>query len=219
LQDIIGVRPFATKRPDVTGQGAYGINGPPVTISPTTNEQQTATPVSGLALPNTDRSMAASEPTALAVERVPALKSNGTPRSDIQLGDENDENVDTSNPPPTDNQPLTEEKNKFTNPPTSPAETKTTQGTTPAELAANSVPPKLRGPFRSNLSLKDKQTPSSESLLNHAFTATTSATTGAGVPTGDGSRPHGGSPSEEGSRSASLSPDETSGRTDRTGVM
>ena len=216
LQDIIGVRPFATKRPDVTGQGAYGVNGPPVTISPTTNEQQTATPVSGLALSNTDRSMAASEPTALAVERVPALESNGTPPTDIQLSDEN---KDTSNPPPTDNQPLTDEKTKSTNPPTSPAETKTTQGTTSAELAANSLPPKIRGPFRSNLSLKDKQTPSSpESLLNHASTATTSATTGAGVPTGDGSRPHGGSPSDEGSRSVSLPPDETSGRTDRTGA-
>ena len=216
LQDIFGVRPFATKRPDVTGQGAYGVNGPPVTISPTTNDQQTATPVSGLALSNTDRSMAASEPTALAVERVPALKSNGTPPTDIQLSDEN---MDTSNPPPTDNQPLTDEKTKSTNPPTSPAETKTTQGTTPAELAANSVPPKIRGPFRSDRSLKDKQTPSSpESLLNHASTATTSATTGAGVPSGDGSRPHRGSPSDEGSRSVSLPPDETSGRTDKTGA-
>jgi hypothetical protein len=215
-QDIIGVRPFGTDRPDVTGQGAYGINGPPVTISPTTNEQQTATPVSGLALSNTDRSMAASEPTALAVERVPALKSNGPPPTDIQLSDEN---MDTSNPPPSDNPPLSDEKTKFTNPPTTPAEPKTTQGTTPAELAANWVPPKIRGPFRSNLSLKDKQTPSSpESLLNNASTAKTSATAVAGVPTGDGSRPHRGSPSDEGSRSVSLPPDETSERTDKTGV-
>ena len=216
-QDIIGVRPFGTERPDVTGQGAYGMNGPPVTISPTTNEQQTATPVSGLALSNTDRSMAASEPTALAVERLPALKSNGTPPTDIQLSDEN---MDTSNPPPTDNQPLSDEKTKFTNPPTTPAETKTTQGTTPAELAANWVPPKIRGPFRSNLSLKGKQTPSfPESLLNNASTAKTSATAVAGVPTGDGSRrPHRGSPSDEGSRSVSLPPDETSERTDKTGA-
>ena len=49
LQDIIGVRPFGTERPDVTGQGAYGINGPPVTMNPTTNEQQTATTVAGAA--------------------------------------------------------------------------------------------------------------------------------------------------------------------------
>jgi hypothetical protein len=214
-QDIIGVRPFATKRPDLAGQGAYGVNGPPVTMTPTTNEQQTATPVSGLAPSNTDNLVAASKPTPLAVE--PALKSNGTPPTDIQLSDEN---MDTSNPPPTDNQPLTDEKTTSTNPPTSPAETKTTQGTTPADLAANSVPPKVRGPFRSNRFLKDKQTPSSlESLLNHASTATTSATTGAGAPTGDGSRPHGGSPSNEGSRSVSLPPDETSGRTDKTGAV
>ena len=224
LQDIIGVRPLGTERPNVTGQRAYGINGTPVTISPTTNEQQTATPVSGLALSNTDRSMAASEPTALAVERVPALKLNGTPPTD-QLSDEN---MDTSNSPPTGNQPLSDEKTKSTNPPTTPAQTKTTQGTTPAELAASSVPPKVRGPFRSNLSLKefrsnlslkDKQTPSSpESLLNNASTAKTSATAVAGVPTGDGSRPHRGSPSDEGSRSVSLPPDETSGRTDKTGA-
>ena len=215
LQDIIGVRPLGTERPNVTGQRAYGINGTPVTISPTTNEQQTATPVSGLALSNTDRSMAASEPTALAVERVPALKLNGTPPTD-QLSDEN---MDTSNSPPTGNQPLSDEKTKSTNPPTTPAQTKTTQGTTPAELAASSVPPKVRGPFRSNLSLKDKQTPSSpESLLNNASTAKTSATAVAGVPTGDGSRPHRGSPSDEGARSVSLPPDETSGRTDKTGA-
>jgi len=44
LQDIIGVRPLGTQRPDVTGQGAYGINGPPVTMNPNTNEplQRTA---------------------------------------------------------------------------------------------------------------------------------------------------------------------------------
>jgi hypothetical protein len=213
-QDIIGVRPFATERPDVTGQGAYGANGPPVTMTPTTNEQQTTTTVSGPAPSNTDNLVAASKPTLLAVE--PAPKSNGTPPTDIQL---RDENMDISNPPATDNQPLTDEKTKSTNPPTSPAEIKTTQGTTPAELAANSVPPKIRGPFRSNLSLKEKQTPSSpESLLNNASTATTSATTGAGVPTRDGSRPHRGSPSDEGSRSVSLPPDETSGRTDKTGA-
>ena len=32
LQDIIEIRPLETTRPDVTGQGAYGINGPPVTM-------------------------------------------------------------------------------------------------------------------------------------------------------------------------------------------
>jgi hypothetical protein len=53
LQDIVGVRPFGTERPDVMGQGAYGINGPPVTRHPTTNEQ-TATALSGPVPSNTD---------------------------------------------------------------------------------------------------------------------------------------------------------------------
>jgi hypothetical protein len=46
FQDTIGRRPFETERPDVMGQGAYGINAVPVTMTPTTNEQQAATTVS-----------------------------------------------------------------------------------------------------------------------------------------------------------------------------
>ncbi len=201
-QDIIGVRPFGTERPDVTGQDAYGINGPPVTMNPTTNEQQTATTVSGPAPSSTDNLMAASKPTPLAVERVPATKPHGTP--------------------PADNQPLSDEKVNTSNPPTTPTETETTQGTTSTEVTANPVPPKIRGPFRSDRLLKEKElTPSSPlSVFNKASTVTTSATTGAGTPTGDGSRPLGGShgASDRGSRSVSLPPNETSGRMDRTGA-
>lgn len=43
VEDIRGVRPFGTQRPDVMGQEAYGINGPPVTLTQTT----TATPPTG----------------------------------------------------------------------------------------------------------------------------------------------------------------------------
>jgi hypothetical protein len=43
VEDIRGVRPFGTERPDVMGQGAYGINAVPVTMSPTTNAQSTTT--------------------------------------------------------------------------------------------------------------------------------------------------------------------------------
>jgi len=46
LQDTTGRRPFGTERPDVMGQGAYGINAAPVTMTPTTNEQRPATTVS-----------------------------------------------------------------------------------------------------------------------------------------------------------------------------
>ena len=46
FQDTIGRRPFGTERPDVMGQGAYGINAVPVTMAPTTNKQQAATTVS-----------------------------------------------------------------------------------------------------------------------------------------------------------------------------
>jgi PE-PPE domain len=234
-QDIIGVRPFGTERPDVTGQGAYGIDGQPVTMNPTTNEQQTAITVSGHALMNTDNLMAASEHTALAVERVPALKSYVTPSTDNQLSDENvdasnppsndnqplsDENVGASNPPSNDNQPLSDEKVDTSNSPTMPRETETTQRTTPTEeVTANPVPPKIHGPFRSNRLMKEKElTPSPKSVFNKDSTVTTSATTGAGTPTGDGSPPHGGSPSDEVSRSVSLPPNETSGRMDRTGA-
>jgi PE-PPE domain len=188
-QDIIGVRPFGTERPDVTGQGAYGINGPPVTMTPTTNEQQiaatasgpappntenpneqqTAATLSGPAPPNTDNLLAASKPTPLAVERVPARKPHGAP-------------------PPTDNQPLSDEKVKTSNPPTTPTETETTQGTTSTEITASPAP-KIRGPFRSDL-LRNKErelTPSPKSVLSKASTVTTSATTGADTPTEDGS--------------------------------
>ena len=198
LQDIFGVRPFATKRPDVTGQGAYGINGPPVTMNPTTNEQQTATTVSGPAPSNTDNLMAASKPTPLAVERVPAPKPHDTP--------------------PTENQPLSDEKVNTSNPPTTPTESETTQRTTSTEVTANPVPPKIRGPFRSDPLLKEKEltSSSSESVSNKASTVTTSATT----PTGDGSPPHGGShgASDRGSRPVSVPQNETSGRMDRTGA-
>jgi hypothetical protein len=191
-QDIIGVRPFGTERPDVTDQGAYGINGPPVTVNPTTNEQQTATTVSGAAPSNTDLK-AASKPTPLAVERVPAPNPHGTP-------------------PPADNQPLSDEEVNTSNPPTTPTETETTQGTTSTDVAANPVPPKIRGGFRSDRLLKEKKlTPSSpKSVLNKASTVTTSATTGAGTPTADGNAPHGGShgASDEGSGSVSLPPNE-----------
>jgi hypothetical protein len=199
-QDIIGVRPFGTERPDVTGQGAYGINGTPVTMNPTTNEQQTATTVSGPAPSNTDSLMTASTPTPLAIEQVPAPKPHGTP--------------------PSDNQQLSGEKVNNSNPPTTPTETETTQRTTSTEVTANPVPPKIRGPFRSDSLMKEKElTPSSpKSPFNRASTVTTSATTGAGTPTGDGSPPQGESPSDQGSRSVSLPPNETSGRIDRTGA-
>ena len=184
-QDIIGVRPFGTERPDVTGQGAYGINGPPVTTNPTTNEQQTATTVSGPAPPNTDNPneqqtattvsgaapsntdnlMAASTPTPLAVKRVPAPKPHTAP--------------------PTDNQPLSDENVHASNPPTTPTETETTQGTTSTEATANPVPPKIRRPFRSDPLLKEKELRRSpDSVFNKASTVTTTATTGAGRPTG-----------------------------------
>jgi PE-PPE domain len=200
LQDIVGVRPFGTERPDVTGQGAYGINGPPVTMNPTTNEQQSVTTVSVPAPSNTDDLMAASKPTPLAAERVAAPKPHGTP--------------------PADNQPLSDEKVDDSNPPTTPTEIETAQGTTSPEVTANQVPPKIRGPFRSVLKKKELTPSSPESVFNKASTVTTSATTGAGTPTGDGSPPHGGShsASDRASRSMSLPPNETSGRTDRTGA-
>ena len=192
VQGIIGVRPFGTERPDVTGQGAYGINGPPVTTNPTTNqqqiattvsgpappntdnpnEQQTATTVSGAAPSNTDNPMAASTPTPLAVKRVPA-RNEAAHRA-----------LSNFPPPPTDNQPLSDENVHASNPPTTPTETETTQGTTFTKATANPVPPKIRRPFRSDPLLKEKELRRSpDSVFNKASTVTTTATTGAGRPT------------------------------------
>jgi hypothetical protein len=39
LQDLGMGRPLGTTRPDLSGQGAYGVGGPPVTMNPTTNQQ------------------------------------------------------------------------------------------------------------------------------------------------------------------------------------
>ena len=109
--------------------------------------------------------MAASTPTPLAVKRVPAPKPHTAP--------------------PTDNQPLSDENVNASNPPTTPTETETTQGTTFTEATANPVPPKIRRPFRSDPLLKEKElTRSPDSVFNKASTVTTTATTGAGSPTG-----------------------------------
>jgi hypothetical protein len=41
LSEDLGMgRPLGTTRPDLAGQDAYGVGGPPVTMSPTTNQQQ-----------------------------------------------------------------------------------------------------------------------------------------------------------------------------------
>jgi hypothetical protein len=67
LQDTIGRRPFGTERPDVMGQGAYGINAVPVTMTPTTNEQQAATTAS-VPEPSKLRTRKASTSTSVAAE-------------------------------------------------------------------------------------------------------------------------------------------------------
>jgi hypothetical protein len=43
LEDLGSGRPLGTTRPDLAGQDAYGVGGPPVTMSPTTNQQQVTT--------------------------------------------------------------------------------------------------------------------------------------------------------------------------------
>jgi hypothetical protein len=40
LENLGMGRPLGTTRPDLTGQDAYGVGGPPVTMTPTTNQQQ-----------------------------------------------------------------------------------------------------------------------------------------------------------------------------------
>lgn len=163
LQDIIGVRPFGTQRPDVMGQGAYGINGPPVTRHPTTNEQQTATTLSAPVPSNTDNLTVASKRSPAIVEPMPAPKQH-TPR--------------------TDNQPLSAVKVHIGNPPTTPRETETTEATTSTPVATNPARLRIRGPIGSDSLLKKLTPPSPGSVFNKPSTETTSATTGAATPTG-----------------------------------
>ncbi len=189
LQDIFGVRPFGTQRPDVMGQGAYGINGPPVTRNPTTNEQ-TASTLSEPVPSNTDNLTVPTKLSPAVVEPVPA------PSRDT---------------PPTHSQPLRDVKVDTANPPTTPRATQTTETTTSTPLATNSTRPKIRrpigsdllsknltrpkirGPIASDLLSKNLTRPSPVSAFNKPPTGTTSATTSAAITTGNGSPFRGGS--------------------------
>jgi hypothetical protein len=62
LQDIGAGRPLNTARPQIgpgtTGQGAYGIGGPPVTMNPTTNAQPLAVTTMGTEVQQSDNGQA-----------------------------------------------------------------------------------------------------------------------------------------------------------------
>ena len=101
LQDIIGVRPFGTERPDVTGQGAYGINGPPVTMN---SDYERAADryhcVGACTFEHGQSERAASEPHSRwqsnGCRRTDSLMAASTPTPlAIRLSDEN---MDTSTP-------------------------------------------------------------------------------------------------------------------------
>jgi PE-PPE domain len=80
VEDIRGVRPFGTERPDVMGQGAYGINTVPVTMTPTTNEQRAATTVSVPEPPKRARKASTSTSVATASTRPKVRDLTGSDR-------------------------------------------------------------------------------------------------------------------------------------------
>jgi hypothetical protein len=89
LQDVGAGRPMQTDRPDIgpgsTGQGAYGIGGPLVTMSPTTNELPLtlASPAAARIDTNDPVPQANTPPQQPKLTETTSNSSNGGPRLNV----------------------------------------------------------------------------------------------------------------------------------------
>ncbi len=159
LQDVIATRPFGTARPDVLGQGAYGIGGPPVTMDPTTNaqnqQQRAATKVAAPApQPTANTQLTAAAAATQTQPEVPAPK----------------ETVATDTPKASE--PTVQTGTNSTTP-------RVTEPTKPSTLLATRPARKIRGPIGSDLPRVKDLAPS----IKRAFggPSTTPAKTADGV--------------------------------------
>ena len=130
LQDIGIGRAFGTTRPDIgpgsTGQGAYGIGGPPLTPTPTTNEQNAA-------LTQHPQISVNSQPEAVGAQGIQSPPAGHQPAPDIA--------------PPSDKKPGP--KLNLVNTPSLSKAGNRSPPSTPA--ATNLSEPKLRNPNAASL--------------------------------------------------------------------